>query len=243
MFHLVTQLISLSAGRRALLTCTPDYYIGTKPNMKLTKNITLALGLVAAGVSYAQTPADLNTNYGLLGHRYTEFNLGLQDVKHSQDHGYSVGALANNPLIPGVLDAGASYSYSWIRGPFKGHANTIGAYTTAYAPFKGVKPFAGAGLGYQWSSFAFGANDDYGLWGLTAGVEIPAGEGVTITPRINYADDFESSRNSSQVWTYQVEANYWFNAKSAVFGSIGKSDVQRSSLDSWNYEIGLRARF
>jgi hypothetical protein len=207
--------------------------------MNLTKNITLALGLVAAGVSFAQTtPA--GAGLGLLGNRYTELSVGLQDIKHLSDHGFSVGALANNPLIPGVLDAGASYSYSWIRGPFKGHANTIGGYAIAYAPFNGVKPFAGAGLGYQWTSF--GRSDEQGLWGLTAGVEIPAGN-VTITPRINYADDFESSRNSSQAWTYQVEANYWFNAKSAVFGSIGKTDVRRTSLDSWNYEVGLRARF
>ena len=80
----------------------------------------------------------------------------------------------NNPLIPGVLDAGASYSYSWIRGAFRGHANTIGAYTTAYTVLNGVKPFAGAALGYQWNSFGPGV-DDQALWGLTTGVEIPAG--------------------------------------------------------------------
>lgn len=243
MFHPVTQLISLWVGPGPLLPCTPDDYIGTKPNMKPTKNITLALGFLAASVSYAQTPADNHANYGLLGHRYTELNLGLQDIKHSQDHGYSVGAAANNPLIPGVLDAGASYSYSWIRGPFKGHANTIGAYATAYAPFNGVKPFAGAGLGYQWSSFGFSANDDEAIWGMTAGVEIPVARGTTLTPRINYADDFEGSRNSSEAWTFQVEANYWYNARSAVFGSIGKTDVRHSSGVSWNYEVGLRARF
>jgi hypothetical protein len=211
--------------------------------MNLTKNITLALGLLAAGVSQAQTPADGRFGEGLLGHRYTELNFGLENLEHVSDHGYSVGAAANNPLIPGVLDAGASYSYSWIRGPFKGHANTIGSYATAYTPFRGVKPFAGVGLGYQWTSFSAGSGDDHGLWGLTTGVEIPAARGLTITPRINYADDFEGSRNSVEVWTYQVEANYWVNEKSAVFGSFGKSDVRHSSIDSWNFEFGLRARF
>jgi hypothetical protein len=243
MFHPVTELFSLCAGLGTLLTCTPDDYIGHKPNMKLTNKLIVALGLLAAGVSEAQTTGAGSADLGLLGHRYTELNVGLQDIKHLSDHGYIVGASANNALIPGVLDAGASYSYSWIRGPFRGHANTIGGYATAYAPFNGVKPFAGAGLGYQWSSFGFGADDDQALWGLTAGVEIPAGPGLTITPRVNYADDFESSRNSSQVWTYQVELNYWYNARSAVFGSIGKSDVRRTSFDSWNYELGLRARF
>jgi hypothetical protein len=141
-----------------------------------------------------------------------------------------------------VLDAGASYSYSWIRGALRGHSNTIGGYAVAYAPFNGVKPFAGAGLGYQWNSYGFGGVDDEALWGMTAGVEIPAGA-VTITPRINYADDFEGSRNSNQSWTLQVEANYWFDETSSVFGSIGKTDIRRNPFDSWNYELGLRARF
>ena len=209
--------------------------------MNLTKNITLALGLLTAVASHAQTTPASTAGSGLLGHRYTELNVGLQDIKHLSNHGYSVGAAANNPIIPGVLDAGALYSYSWIRGAVRGHANTIGAYATAYTVLNGVKPFAGAALGYQWNSFGPGV-DDQTLWGLTAGVEIPAGV-VTITPRISYADDFEGSRNSSQAWTYQVEANYWYNSTSAVFASIGKTDVRRSSFDSWNYEVGLRARF
>lgn len=209
--------------------------------MKLNQTFTLALGLLAAAVSYAQTPADGRFGEGLLGTRFTELSLGLQDIRHSADHGYSVGALANNPIVAGVLDAGASYSYSWMRGPFKGHANTIGAYANAYTRHNGVKPFLGAGLGHQWTTTRF-ASDKQALWGLTTGVEIPAGA-VTVTPRISYADDFEGSRNSSQAWTFAVEANYWFNKTSAVFGSLGKSDVRRSPFDSWNYEVGLRARF
>jgi hypothetical protein len=214
--------------------------------MKLTKKTTLALGLLAAaGASYAQTTADVSPNsngLGLLGQRTTELSIGVQDIQHVSEDAYSVGARANNPLIPGVLDAGGSYRYSWTRGEFKGHANTIGGYATAYAPLNGVKPFVGTGLGYQWTNVRLAGNDERALWGLTAGVEIPAGR-VTLTPRINYADDFEGSRNSSQEWTYQVEANYWFSKSSAVFASIGKSDVRRSSYDSWNYVIGLRGRF
>jgi hypothetical protein len=208
--------------------------------MKLTKKITLALGVLAVGsASYAQAPAV--TSNGLIGTQYTEFSFEVHDVKHVSNNAYSLGVAANTPLIPGKLDGGATYSYSWMRGPFKGHANTIGGYSNAYTVLNGVKPFAGVGLGYQWTSGRF-VSDDQALWGATAGVEIPAGV-VTITPRINYADDFEGSRKSSQEWTFQVEANYWVNKMTAVFGSIGKTDVRHSSFDSWNYQVGLRARF
>lgn len=208
--------------------------------MNLTQKITLTLGLLAAGASYAQSNAPVST--GLLGQQYTELSFGVNDIKHVSENGYSLSAGANTPVIPGKLDAGASYSYSWVRGDFRGHANTIGGYATAYVPLNGVKPFVGAGVGWQWTSARYVGSNDQGLWGATAGVEIPAGP-VTITPRIVYADDFEGSADSGQEWTYQVEANYWFNQTTAVFGSIGKTDVHHSRFDSWNYQIGLRGRF
>lgn len=210
--------------------------------MKMTNKITLALGLLtAAAASQAQTTTN-TAPAGLLGAQYTELSFGLNDVKHVSNHGYSVSAAANTPLIPGKLDAGGTYSYSWMRGPFRGHANTIGGYATAYAPLQGAKPFAGAGLGYQWTSAPFNGGDKQALWHATAGVEIPAGA-ITLTPRINYADDFKGSRKSAQAWTYAVEANCWVNKTSAVFASIGKTDVRHSRFDSWNYQVGLRSRF
>jgi hypothetical protein len=215
--------------------------------MNITKKITLALGLIAAassGIAQSSTAgmSEPSRSTGLLGQRYTELAFGLQDVRHVTDHGYSVGAGANDPVIPGVLDAGASYSYSWFRGAGRGHANTIGAYATAYLPLRGLKPFVGTGLGYQWISARSIGNAQQALWGLTAGVEIPAGR-FTFTPRISYADDFEGTHKSRQDLTVQVEANYWYSNTSAVFGSIGRSDVRRSSFDAYNYQVGLRARF
>ena len=209
--------------------------------MKLTKKITLTISVLAASLGYAQSPAESRFGQGLLGERYSELGFGLDDIRHVSNHGYSVEASANNPLIRGLLDAGATYSYSWIRGAFRGHANTVGAYATAYSRFEGVKPFLSTALGYQWTSARFGS-DEQTLWGLATGVEIPVGA-VTVTPRISYADDFEGTQNSSQAWTVQTEVNYWVNRTTALFGSIGKTDVRRSSIDSWNYQFGLRARF
>lgn len=243
LFPALTRLISLKAPASKVLPSAPDVLIGANLTMKLTKNITLAVSLVAAVASHAQTPATASaTASGLLGQQYTELSFGLDDLKHVSTHGYSVSASANTALIPGQLDAGGTYSYSWMGGALRGHANTIGGYTTAYLPLRGVKPFASAALGYQWTSARFGLGDDQAVWAGAIGVEIPAGK-VTITPRISYADDFRGSNRSTQAWTLGAEANYWYSRTSAVFAGIGFSDVRRSSLDSWNYEIGLRAKF
>ncbi len=210
--------------------------------MKTTNNIILALSLLtAATASQAQTTT-ASTPAGLLGAQYTELEFGVQDIKHVSPNAYSLTASANTAVVAGKLDGGATYSYSRIGGAVRGHSNTIGGYFTAYAPMNGVKPFISAGLGWEWSSYRFVGSDDQALWSGAIGVEIPAGV-VTITPRLSYADDFEGSRKSSQAWTYAVEANHWFSKSSAVFASIGKTDVRHSSNDSWNYSIGLRARF
>lgn len=74
------------------------------------------------------------------------------------------------------------------------------------------------------------------------GVEIPAGI-VTITPRISYTGDVHSPSRTNRSWTRSVEANHWYSQASAIYTSIGRTDVRHSSYDSWNWEIGLRARF
>src|SRR5688572_29615799 len=104
--------------------------------MNLTRNITLALGLVVGSVSFAQTTTAGNDNaaLGLLGHRYTELILGLQDYSDVSDAVFIAGASANNPLIPGMLDAGASFTYNYVPGPTEatdGNANTISGYAIA----------------------------------------------------------------------------------------------------------------
>ena len=209
--------------------------------MKTTKKITLALGLLLAGAGFAQTTATRSGN-GLLGQRYAEFGVGLQDLKFISDHAYSFGATANTPLAPSGLDAGIGYSHAWVDGQIDGHANTFGGYLTAYVPLHDVKPFLSAGVGWEWTRFRRFGDDDQGLWNLAAGVEIPLGA-ITLTPRVSYADDFEGRFSSDQQWTYEVEGNCWINAKTAVFGSVGKTDVVRSPAEAWNYRLGVRVRF
>jgi hypothetical protein len=209
--------------------------------MKLTKKITLTLGLLAAAsASIAQTTA--SRAQGLLGQRYVDVGVGVQDADQLSDHLYSAAAAVNLPLVPNVSDVGFNYTYSRFKGPIRANGNAIGGNLRVYAPLQGVKPFAGVNVGWQWTAIDGFDDDDYGVWGATAGVEIPLGAFV-ITPRIVYSDDFESSLNSSQDWTYEVEANYWFSTTSAAYVSVGKTDGRRGSIDTWNYRAGVRFRF
>jgi hypothetical protein len=213
--------------------------------MTLTKKILLALGVAAAaGAMHAQMTST-TTPVGVLGHSYTELSLGLQDIKNLSPHFYDASIGGNVPVTPN-LDLAAGYSYGWIRGSafgtsLRGHSNTVTTTATAYTLTGGVKPFVGVGLGYEWTHFA-GFRDNHGLWGAAVGVEIPAGR-VSITPRIVYADDFESSSSSSQQTTYEVEGNYWVSAKTGVFASLGKTDVHHDSGESWNYRLGVRMKY
>jgi hypothetical protein len=230
--------------------------------MKTTNKLTLTLaGLTLAGVLHAQsttnavpaprTVAPPASASGLLGTPYTDLKFGLQDIKGSSSHAYSLTASANTVLAPRLIDGGASYTYSRIGGAGRGHSNLVGGYLTAYAPtpsylsdvefLRTAKPFISANVGWEWSSYPSGS-DDQPLWGASAGIEIPAGV-VTITPRLSYADDFEGSGKSSQAWGVSVEVNYWYSPTMAVFGSAGESGLRHSPRDARNFSIGLRSRF
>src|SRR4051812_17166425 len=204
--------------------------------MNLTKKMILVLSaLVATGASYAQTTTSEAAPVGLLGQSYSEVHFGASDIKNCSKNQYGLGVAANVPVTP-YLDLGAGYDYGWVSGV--GHFNGVTGGATVYKAFNGVKPFAGAALGYQWTRWG-GVNgkDNQTVWGLAAGVEIPAGA-VTITPRIVFADDFESPRNSSQQTTYEVEANYWATKTVGVFASVGYTEVNHSNNDAWNYGVG-----
>lgn len=209
--------------------------------MNLNQKITLAVGVIAATVaSYAQQPAATSATTGVLGQQYTEVGFGMQDIKHISPNLYSL-SLAGNVPVNGYLDVRGDYSYSWIRGNVRGHSNTLSTSATAYTTLGGVKPFAAAALGYEWDH-AVGVKDNFAVWGAQIGVEIPVGV-FTVTPTFAFADDFRTSRKSSQAVVSNVEANYWFSKTVAGFAGIGYTDIQRSSADSWDYSAGLRVKF
>jgi hypothetical protein len=208
--------------------------------MKLSNKITLALGLLLAGATHAQTTATTSTpttGPGLMGQRYAEFGSGVHDFKLAGD-ATLLGVGANLPVVPSLLDAGVTYSYDWTHGSPRTHHHTFGASATIYAPLNGVKPFVGIGAGWQTHRHN---SDDQGIWNASAGVEIPAGD-FTLTPRVTYASDFEAPGVRMEQWNWAVEANYWANAKAGVFAAVGRSDLLHRSERSWNYQIGVRVR-
>ena len=207
--------------------------------MNLTKKTIIALGALAiAGATYAQTTTSETAPAGLLGQRYAQIEFGAADISDYSKNQYGLGVGANLPLSAN-LDLSAGYGYSWIRGV--GHVNGLSSSVTAYTSFGGAKPFVGGGVGYSWTRWS-GGKDNQVNWGLTAGVEIPVGV-VTITPRIVYSDDFEDSYASSQQLSYEVEANYWLNRSTAIFAEVGYVDFKHASDHAVTYGAGARFKF
>lgn len=242
MFRRVTQFFSLLVAAHGLLQRAPERLLGKNKPMNLIKKTTLALGLVAAAcTSFAQTAA--TSNNGLLGTGYTEFNYTLGDIDSFSDHEHALSAGMNIPVLPGRLDVGGGYTYSWIRGAARGHANTLSTSATAYVPLEGAKPFVSGAIGYTWASVPLGLGDHDAAWSISAGVELPVGAFI-VTPKISYADDFNGRiGNSDDLWTYEVEGHYWFSPKAGAYASIGFVDYHRDPVDVWNYRVGLRFKF
>lgn len=211
--------------------------------MNLTKKMILALGVFAAGVSYAQTAPTVATTesnpVGLLGQSYTEASFGATDIRHFSKDQYSLGVVANAPIAPN-FDFSAGYDYSWFND--LGHANSVFASVTAYTTLSGgAKPFVAGAVGYTWERYSV-FRDDYATWGGAVGVEIPVGS-LTLTPRIVYADDFRGSADSVNQWSYGVDANYWLNRKLAIFGAVDYIDIDGADDGAYAFTAGVRYKF
>jgi outer membrane protein W len=215
-------------------------------NMKTNYTLSLAfVALAAALTTQAQTVS--SNNAGLLGQRYAEASVGLVDPHGTSDNGFSGNLGVNLPLQTG-LDASFSYTYDRFHTDFAGtgahlSAHTLGAALTAYSSFGNLKPFFGAGLGYQWNRTKFGSfktRDDNSIWALGTGVEIPCGT-FTVTPKVTYQDGFSS--DSAAGFTYGAEAHTWFTRSVGGFADVTYSDPTGGGTQAWIYSVGVRLRF
>lgn len=220
--------------------------------MKLKQKVLFALAaLSSVGFIHAQDAHMENVPTGTLGQRYGDVNIGLQDIQHFSDDAYSMGVGANIP-VAGNFDATFDFGHAWLNSTVDQTADAVSVTGTRYLAIQGIKPFAYAGVGYEWDKVSFGRAKDhsqYGIWGLGVGVEIPASlafptvEGLSMTPLISYSDDFRKSHNSGQACVYSMEANQWINHQMAVYADIGFQDVLHSEFDSWLYTLGVRIRY
>lgn len=224
----------------------------SKTTMKLTKKITLIASLIAGvtGLSFAQEIAAPTTSdtslLGNLGKRYVETSVGLADVHNTSRNAYAVSASVNSPVNP-FLDVGAGLGYGWFNGTTAdSNAKTIGASATFYKAYGDLKPFVSVGLGYEWTKVEAGSfrnHSEGAIWAGAVGVEIPLTV-ITLTPSITYNDDFRNSRNSTQAFSYNLEASYWASSKLGFFVGTGYTDVRKSSTsDGWGFDLGARFRF
>jgi hypothetical protein len=200
----------------------------------------ICLGALAtAAIATAQPAGTGAVPNGVLGQRYGELSFGLQDIRHTSRNFYDVGLAVNAPVTANV-DLSGNYSYGWLSGRPRGHADSLGGALTAYLPMNAVKPFASIGLGYAWTNFA-GSDDDW-TYGIAVGVEAPLGP-IVVTPRAVFLDDFRSSARSSQQVNAGVEVHWWASRTAGLFASLDYADAHHSSASAWNWRTGVRFGF
>ena len=243
--------------------------------MKKALPVAIAF-LTLAGIGARAQSATTTTTSGVLGHRFAEIGVGAVDPTGSSDLGFGSDLAVNLPLRAGI-DLGFGYSYSRMNGDLfdgliseRARQHTLYSTATFYTTYRGMKPFASAALGYEWSrsKLSFGGTtvadprDDEAVWGLSAGVEIPLGA-VTLTPTVSYQDNFKSNsgdlintgggtgsifvyspgRNGAGVFAYGAEASTWFTRSVGGFADVTYSDPTGGGTQAWTYKIGARLRF
>lgn len=256
-----------------------------------------------ANSAYSSTGSSTFDNPGVLGRNYIDLGLSWEDIDGTSDPAYNAMFAANLPVTSGV-DAKLAYNYWWYKyGGVDSRYHLLAGELKVFAPnARGVKPFGGVLLGYQWSKYNYGGyvsdpgaatsatvagtgatvitsstppgtaptdtsggiygppgttttdgtgasagltylslrnRENFGVWGLSAGLEVPAGT-FAFTPHLAYLDTFDSDYNSS--YHYGVEAHHWFSEGLGGYADVTYNDVSYAP-NSWSYTAGVRLRF
>lgn len=214
----------------------------TYPLFTLSKHAFAFCGLLVAltTVGRAETAAP----DGVLGQRYVSVNGDVVDFEFSRDHGYSTALGANLPVAP-RLDWGLGYAYGWFNTTgLSVREHTLSTSLVWHADGPSLKPFAGAGLGYDWTRDYFNwtsVSDSRGRWSAAVGVEIPLGA-LTVTPSIGYEDWFDGGREGTML--FGVELNAWFTPRVGGFANFTHLAEYRDDAGSASlYRAGLRFKF
>jgi hypothetical protein len=229
--------------------------------MTTFKTLIGAVALIAASTGFAQSSNTCSwfpkgeDGQGVIGKRYAEAGVELQDLNHDSKNAYATNIGANVPIIKG-LDLSGGYAYGWYdHSPMHQTDHAIGSSIKLYNEIeKGIKPFIAAGLGYSWLDekldsgwyfFGSGKNkysQDKATWDASVGAEFSF-KWLSVTPRISYNDDFERSLKSEETWQYGVEANAWITRRIGIYAQVAYVDWQHTTFHSWKYGTGIRVRF
>lgn len=164
--------------------------------------------------------------------------------------------------VTGFLDVSGGYGYSrqktryyMVYGESTTSSHALGVDVLAYKKTAaGLKPFVAAGLGYSWTRsklegyFPSGGQlkiehrDNSASWSVSTGVEIPF-RWVALTPVVSYADDFEKSGDSSQAWSYGLEASSWITPRVGVYADVAYTEPKHYDGHMWSFGAGLRFKF
>lgn len=186
--------------------------------MNTIKTFICTVALLAASTMFAESCGMLpcrdctlfpksEDGPGVIGKRYAEVGLRLQDPQQYSDTSLAFGTSVNVPLCKHI-DVGMGYSYDTQNYTPMGatpdvvidaSSHNIGFDATIYNTIeKGIKPFLSFSLAHTASDVEFlgsNHNTNYQSWGVSAGAEFPF-KWVSAITSIGYNDDFKRSEYS-----------------------------------------------
>lgn len=198
------------------------------------------LGALVALTSAAQAQSETG---GVLGQRFVGAHADLVDFENLTDYGCSAGVGMNLPVLANV-DVGLGLAYGWLNTHGQSvRERTVNASVVWHASTTVIKPFVGAGIGYDWVRDYFSwtrLSDNAGRWGAVIGVEVPV-QGVVVTPSLGYSDWFNG--HWAGTVSYGVEVSYWFTRSVGGYAGVIHNDFTGDNGSSSVYRAGLRLKF
>lgn len=228
--------------------------------MNTIKTVISTVVLLAASTLFAQSGSTCcsfpkgEDGPGLIGKRYAEVGVGIQDPQQYSDTSISFGTAVNVPLSKNI-DVGIGYNYSTLNYTPMGatpdvvidsSSHSIGVNATIYNTIdKGIKPFLSVNLGHTASSITVLGGDhdtNYQWWGVSTGAEFPF-KWVSVITSLGYDDDFKRSAFSSQDWYVKAEVNTWITNQVGAYVGLAFVRPMHNYVSSYVWSAGARVRF
>lgn len=228
--------------------------------MNTIKTFICTVALLATSTVFAQTCSSCTLfpkgedGAGVIGKRYAEAGVSIQDPQQYSDTSIGYGVYGNVPLCKNI-DVGMSYSYGTQNYTPMGAPSdvvidstfhNIGAHATIFNRIeKGIKPFLSFSLGHTSAEVeVLGENHDtnYQWWGISTGAEFPL-KWVSVIASIGYEDDFKRSAFSSQDWFVKTEVSTWITPKIGAYVSVAFVRPMHNYVSSYVWGAGARVRF